>query len=78
MSKESYVDIQAREFAHHIQCDPELAHELYYKYGVNLTSDSADKMSLDAEIKAWTRSRPSLYVAPITSTRTLPPFAQIK
>jgi len=52
MTEDSYVDTRVREFAHHIQCDPELAQELYFKYDADLTSDGADKMSLDAEIKA--------------------------
>ena len=52
MTEESYVDTRVKEFADHIQCDPELAQELYFKYDVDLTSDGADKMSLDAEIKA--------------------------
>ena len=49
MTEDSYVDTQVREFADHIQCDPELAQELYFKYDVDLTSDGADKMSLDAQ-----------------------------
>ena len=47
MTEDSYVDTRVREFAHHIQCDPELAQELYFKYDVDLTSDGADKMSLE-------------------------------
>ena len=38
-----------KEFADHIQCDPELAQELYFEHDVDLTSDGADKMSLDAQ-----------------------------
>jgi hypothetical protein len=49
MTEESYVDTRVREFAHHIQCDPELAQELYFEHDVDLTSDGADKMSLDAQ-----------------------------
>jgi hypothetical protein len=52
MTEESYVDTRVREFADHIQCDPELAQELYFKYDVDLTSDGADKMSLDAQPKS--------------------------
>ena len=52
MTEDAFVDTRVREFADHIQCDPELAQELYFKYDVDLTSDGADKMSLDAEIKA--------------------------
>ena len=52
MTEDSYVDTRVREFAHHIQCDPELAQQLYFEYDVDLTFDGADKMSLGAEIKA--------------------------
>ena len=52
MTEDAFVDTRVKEFADHIQCDPELAQELYFKYDVDLTSDGADKMSLDAEIKA--------------------------
>jgi len=30
MTEDSYVDTRVREFADHIQCDPELAQELYF------------------------------------------------
>jgi len=52
MTEDSYVATRVREFAHHIQCDPELAQQLYFEYDVDLTFDGADKMSLGAEIKA--------------------------
>ena len=52
MTEDAFVDTRVKEFADHIQCDPELAQELYFKYDVDLTSDGADKMSLDAEINA--------------------------
>ena len=36
MTEDSYVDMRVKEFADHIQCDPELAQELYFKYDVDI------------------------------------------
>jgi len=52
MTEDAFVDTRVKEFADHIQCDPELAQELYFKYDVDLTSDGADKKSLDAQPKS--------------------------
>ena len=46
MTEESYVDTRVREFAHHIQCDPELAQELYFRHKVSEALDNEQKASM--------------------------------
>ena len=41
MTEDSYVDTRVREFADHIQCNPELAQELYFKYDVANPKDGS-------------------------------------
>ena len=50
MTEESYVDTRVREFAHHIQCDPELAQELYFKYKVSEALGNEQKASMGREL----------------------------
>jgi len=50
MTEESYVDTQVREFAHHIQCDPELAQELYFEHKVSEALDNEQKASMGREL----------------------------
>ena len=49
MTEDSYVDTRVREFADHIQCDPELAQELYFKHKVSEALDNEQKASVDRE-----------------------------
>ena len=52
MAKDAFVGTRVREFASKHGFDPELGQELFFSHDVDLTSDGADKTSLDAEIKA--------------------------
>ena len=52
MTKESYVDTRVREFADYIQCDPELAQELYFEHKVSEALDNEQKASVDRELSA--------------------------
>lgn len=52
MTEDAFVGTRIREFAIKHDFDPELAQELFFKYNADLTSDGADKTSLDVEIKA--------------------------
>ena len=49
MTEDSYVDTRVQEFADHIQCDPELAQELYFKHKVSEALDNEQKASVDRE-----------------------------
>ena len=40
MTGDSYVDTHVKAFADHIQCDPELAQELYFKHKVSEALDN--------------------------------------
>ena len=51
MTEDAFVGTRVREFASKHGFDPELGQELFFSYDVDLTSDGADKTSLDAEIK---------------------------
>ena len=50
MTEDSYVDTRVREFADHIQCDHELAQELYFKHKVSEALDNEQKASVDREL----------------------------
>ena len=50
MTEESYVDTRVREFADHIQCDPELAQELYFEHKVSEALDNEQKASMGREL----------------------------
>ena len=50
MTEDSYVDTRVREFADHIQCDPELAQELYFEHKVSEALDNEQKASVDREL----------------------------
>ena len=50
MTEDSYVDTRVREFADHIQCDPELAQELYFKHKVSEALDNEQKASRGREL----------------------------
>ena len=52
MTEDAFVGTRIREFAIKHDFDPGLAQELFFNYDVDLTSDGADKISLDIEIKA--------------------------
>jgi hypothetical protein len=41
---------RSREFADHIQCDPELAQELYFEHKVSEALDNEQKASVDREL----------------------------
>ena len=51
MTEDSYVDTRVREFADHIQCDPELAQELYFEHKVSEALDNEQKASVDRELR---------------------------
>jgi len=51
MTEDSYVATRVREFAHHIQCDPELAQELYFEQKVSEALDNEQKASFDSTKK---------------------------
>ena len=50
MTEDAFVDTRVREFAHHIQCDPELAQELYFKHKVSEALDNEQKASTGREL----------------------------
>ena len=50
MTEEAFVDTRVREFAHHIQCDPELAQELYFKHKVSEALNNEQKASTGREL----------------------------
>ncbi len=50
MTEDAFVDTRVKEFADHIQCDPELAQELYFKYKVSEALDNEQKASVDREL----------------------------
>ena len=50
MTEDAFVDTRVREFAPHIQCDPELAQELYFKHKVSEALDYEQKASVDREL----------------------------
>ena len=52
MTEEVFVDDYVKAFADHIQCDPELAQELYFKHKVSETLDNQQKASIDRELSA--------------------------
>ena len=43
MTEDSYVDTRLLEFADYIQCDPELAQELYFEHKVSEALDNEQK-----------------------------------
>ena len=50
MTEDAIVDARVKEFAHHIQCDPELAQELYFKHKVSEALDNEQKASTGREL----------------------------
>ena len=50
MTEDSYVDTRVQEFADYIQCDPELAQELYFEHKVSEALDNEQKASVDREL----------------------------
>ncbi len=45
-----FLDTRVQEFAHHIQCEPELAQELYFKHKVSEALDNEQKASTGREL----------------------------
>ena len=52
MSEEDLLDDYVRAFADHINCEPELIQELYFKHKVSLTLDNERKASVNRELSA--------------------------
>ena len=52
MNEEAVVDDYVKAFAEHIQCDPELAQELYFKHKVTEALDNEQKASVRRELSA--------------------------
>ena len=52
MNEEAVVDDYVKAFAEHIQCDPELAQELYFKHKVTEALDNEQKTSVRRELSA--------------------------
>ncbi|MDB3929653.1 hypothetical protein N9413_10725, partial [Paracoccaceae bacterium] len=52
MNEEAFVDDYVKAFAEHIQCDPELAQELYFKHKVTEALDNEQKASVRRELSA--------------------------
>jgi hypothetical protein len=52
MTKDAFVDDYVKAFAEHIQCDPELAQELYFKHKVTEALDNEQKVSVRRELSA--------------------------
>ena len=50
MTGDSYVDTHVKAFADYIQCDPELAQELYFKHKVSEALDNEQKASIGREL----------------------------
>ena len=50
MTEDVFVDTRVKEFAYHIQCDPELAQELYFRHKVSEALDNEQKASVDREL----------------------------
>ena len=50
MTEDAFVDTRVKEFAYHIQCDPELAQELYFKHKVSEALDNEQKASMGREL----------------------------
>ena len=50
MTEDAFVDTRVKEFADHIQCDPELAQELYFKHKVSEALDNEQKASMGREL----------------------------
>ena len=51
MTEDAFVGTRVREFAEHINCDPELAQKLYFKHKVSLTLDNEQKTSIGQELE---------------------------
>ena len=52
IKEEAVVDDYVKAFAEHIQCDPELAQELYFKHKVTEALDNEQKASVRRELSA--------------------------
>ena len=50
MTESALVDTRVRAFANHIQCDPELAQEMYFKHKVSSMLDNEQKASSVREL----------------------------
>ena len=50
MNEAAFVQTRVKKFADHIQCDPELAQELYFKHKVSSTLDNEQKASMGREL----------------------------
>ena len=50
MTEDAFVDTRVKEFADHIQCDPESAQELYFKHKVSEALDNEQKASMGREL----------------------------
>ena len=50
MTEDAFVDTRVKEFADHIQCDPELAQELYFEHKVSEALDNEQKASMGREL----------------------------
>ena len=51
MTEDAFVGTRVREFAENINCDPELAQELYFQHKVSLTLDNEQKTSIGQELE---------------------------
>jgi hypothetical protein len=49
---EPLIDYIVRAFAKYLDCDPELAQELYFKHKVSLSLDNERKASVNRELSA--------------------------
>ena len=52
MSEKDLLDDYVRAFADHINSEPELVQELYFKHKVSLTLDNERKASVNRELSA--------------------------
>tara|TARA_B110000091_G_scaffold62998_1_gene69285 strand:- start:384 stop:692 length:309 start_codon:yes stop_codon:yes gene_type:complete len=50
MTENAFVDTRVGAFANHIQCDPELAQELYFEHKVSKAQDNEQKASMGREL----------------------------
>ena len=52
MTEGAFVDSHVREFAEHINCDPQLAQDLFFQHKVSLALDNEQKSSVRQELEA--------------------------
>jgi len=52
MTEDAFIDTKVREFAEHINCDPQLAQDLFFQHKVSMALDNEQKSSLRQELEA--------------------------